>query len=41
LLRASFEAFEGRYDENQLAGMVDDKTIKMEALKMIMKETVQ
>jgi hypothetical protein len=40
LLRASFEAFEGRFDDNQLAGMVDEKIVKAEALKMIMKETL-
>ena len=35
LRRASFEAFEGRYDDSELAEMVDDAQIKEEALEVI------
>jgi hypothetical protein len=34
-LRASFEAFEGRYDDKELAEMVDKEKIKTEALRLI------
>lgn len=35
LLRASFETFEGRYDEKQLASMIDEKKVKADALNLI------
>jgi len=38
LERASFEAFEGRYDEDKLAEMIDEDEIKKDALKMISDE---
>jgi len=34
-LRASFEAFAGRYDDKELADKVDAKQIKADALKLI------
>ncbi len=33
---AALEAFEGRYSESELAGMVDDEKIRKEALQMIL-----
>jgi len=38
LERAAFEAFEGRYDENQLSEMINEDEIKQDALKMISDE---
>ena len=35
LLRASFEAFEGRFDETELARQLDAEQIKAEAMKLI------
>ncbi len=35
LRKASFEAFEGRYDESELARMIDDKQVKKEALELV------
>ena len=37
LRQASLEPFEGRYDEHELARMIDQKQIKEEALEMILK----
>ena len=36
LLRASFEAFEGRFDDRELAEKVNEEEIKKEALKLIL-----
>ncbi len=36
LLKASFEAFEGRYDDEELAHKIDEKQIKREGLKLIL-----
>ena len=33
---ASMEAFEGSYSETELAGMIDEKEIKEEALRMVL-----
>lgn len=35
LRKASFEAFEGGYDESELARMIDDRQVKKEALDLI------
>ncbi len=35
LRRASLEAFEGRFDESELAHKVDEEHIKKQALKLI------
>jgi hypothetical protein len=38
LLRASVEAFEGRYDDAELAGIVDQAAVESEAMEMIRRE---
>lgn len=39
LLKASFEAFEGRYDDDELARKTDEEQIKRESLKLILQSS--